>query len=283
MSLKLSEKKTISIDINIGDQLTTISCGHILVELIKFIAYQRLQIPYTYQWLKQLITKKKGMEDKKESYKSERHFHIASTALDNLDFVLKSLLKELGGASIPDEVCVAFGATPVSCKEIYRVLLPSVCHKPQCHSTHIASDQKIQGNVFRNLATSDKLNEVFYDSLPPTNMYVFLKKMKYKDQNVVCNDSFVLVNGYRIPRSCKVVVLNLKKINYENIACCNDFSVFGDTISEDLDRVKIEDDEEFCEIETTNDVKWFQSTYVMKGFKDCFINGSSITNTWLQP
>lgn len=83
--------KPIVVDLNIGDQLTLISCGHVVVELIKFIAFQRLQIPYTYQWLKQIVNKKKMCEnrDKKESFQSERHFHIASTALDNLDFILK--------------------------------------------------------------------------------------------------------------------------------------------------------------------------------------------------
>lgn len=85
--------KLIKIDLNIGDQLTSISCGHIVVELIKFLAYQRLQIPYTYPWLKQLITKRKSIEIKKESYQSERHFHVASTALENLDFIIKVSIK----------------------------------------------------------------------------------------------------------------------------------------------------------------------------------------------
>lgn len=82
-------KDFIKIDLNIGDQLTSISCGHIVVEIIKFLAYQRLQIPYTYQWLKQIVTKRKACENVKESYQSERHFRVASTALDNLDFIIK--------------------------------------------------------------------------------------------------------------------------------------------------------------------------------------------------
>lgn len=88
-----NNSKQIAVDLHIGDQLTSISCGHIVVELIKFIAYQRLQIPYTYQWLKQVINKKKESPDKKESFQSERHFRVASTALENLDFILKVVLK----------------------------------------------------------------------------------------------------------------------------------------------------------------------------------------------
>lgn len=79
----------IILNLNIGDQLTSTSCGHIVVELLKFIVYQRLQIPYTYQWLKQVVTKKKLHQDKKDTFQSERHFCTASTALENLDYMIK--------------------------------------------------------------------------------------------------------------------------------------------------------------------------------------------------
>lgn len=78
-----------NINLNIVDQLTLNSCGHVVVEIIKFIVYQRLQIPYSYPWLKQLINSRLEQENKKESYQSERHFHVASTALKSLDFILK--------------------------------------------------------------------------------------------------------------------------------------------------------------------------------------------------
>ncbi|KOB64991.1 MAD2L1-binding protein [Operophtera brumata] len=147
----ISVPKPVKIDLNIGDQLTSISCGHIVVELIKFVVYQRQQIPYTYPWLKQVINKKKLCEDQdvKESFQSEIHYRVASTALENLDFILKSLLQEINSSSLPSEVCIALGGTPVTCKEVYRFILPTACHKPQCHSTLIATDQKIQKNVFR--------------------------------------------------------------------------------------------------------------------------------------
>lgn len=83
--------KPIIINLNIGDQLTSISCGHVVAEFIKFIAYQRLQIPYSYQWLKQVVNNRKTSEEEKRngSLQSERHFRIASTSLENLDFIVK--------------------------------------------------------------------------------------------------------------------------------------------------------------------------------------------------
>lgn len=86
-----SSNKPIVVDLEIGDQLTAISCGHIIVELIKFISYQRLQIPYTYQWLKQVVNKKRARicDELKDSFQSQMHFRTVSTALENLDFILK--------------------------------------------------------------------------------------------------------------------------------------------------------------------------------------------------
>lgn len=138
---------------------------------------------------------------------------------------------------------------------------------------------------YRNLVTSEKLSQVFFDSLHPTNMYLFMKKSTTSNLDVVCNDSFVLINGYRIPKSCKVVALDFRNQNPENISCCNKFQIFGDMISKDLDNLKLDCnlDDDFTEIESTHDIKWFQSNYIMKGFKDCIVNGSSVTNTWLEP
>lgn len=83
--------KPVLINLNIGDQLTATSCSHVVVELIKFISHQRLQIPYTYQWLKQVVNKKKMNENsaKKESLQSEVHYRSVSSALENLDLILK--------------------------------------------------------------------------------------------------------------------------------------------------------------------------------------------------
>ncbi|OWR53580.1 hypothetical protein KGM_211327 [Danaus plexippus plexippus] len=110
--------------------------------------------------------------------------HPALNNLPESDTLTKSLLKEIDSAVLPEEICIALGATPVTCKEIYRILMPHACHKPQCHSNNIASDQKIQKSVFRNLVTSEKLSKVFFDSLAPTNMYVFIKKIPLNNQDV---------------------------------------------------------------------------------------------------
>ncbi|XP_059053432.1 uncharacterized protein LOC131847798 [Achroia grisella] len=277
--------KPVIVNLNIGDQLTSISCGHIVVEIIKFLVYQRLQIPYTYQWLKQVVTMKKNCEneDHKESFQSERHYHIASTTLENLDYILKSLLHEINGPSIPDEVCITLGGTPVTCKEVYRLILPTMCHKPQCHSSNIANDQKIQKSIFRTLVTSEMLGQVFFNMMAPTNMYVFIKKST-NNLELINNDNFVPVDGHRIPRSSRIVLIDFRTQNAKNLSCCNQFQIFGDIGNNLYDNAKKDNDEtnDFNEIESTDKIKWYQSSYVMKGFRDCVVNGSSVTNMWLK-
>ncbi|CAG9134022.1 unnamed protein product [Plutella xylostella] len=281
--------KEVNIALNVGDQLTSTSCGHVVVELIKFIAYQRLQIPYTYQWLKQIVNKKILSEDcsVKGNLQSERHFRIVSTALHNLDSMLKSLLQEISGASMPQEVCITLGATPVTCKEVYRFILPTLCHKPQCQSELILKDNKLQTSVFRRLVTSEDLSQAFSSPLPPTNMHVFLKKKLIRQQTelIVNSDNFLPASGSRIPKSSRVFVIDFRAQNEENVSCCNEFAIFGDGLSDAMAKMQVTgntDDAEFCKIQSTDEVKWYQSTYVMKGFKDCIINGSSVTNTWIE-
>ncbi|KAI5643195.1 mad1 and cdc20-bound-Mad2 binding domain-containing protein [Phthorimaea operculella] len=281
-----SAAKPIMIDLNIGDQLTSISCGHIVVEFVKFIAYQRLQIPYSYQWLKQMVNKRKTSDEKRnESLVAERHFRVASTALENLDFIIKSLLQEISSASLPEEVCISLGASPIASKEVYRLLLPSMCHKPQCHSKTIASDQKIQLNVFKELVTSEELSRVFSNQLTPTNFYVMIKKKMVSSNDTILNqDHFTYTSGHRIPRSAKIIIIDFRNKSQGNITCCNDYQVFNDVINQDLVKLQIDDgsnkSHDYHEIESTDTNKWYQSRFVMKGFKDCVVNGSSVTNSW---
>ncbi|KAJ2938776.1 hypothetical protein O0L34_g3398 [Tuta absoluta] len=234
-----------------------------------------------------MVNKRKSSEEKhkNESLMAERHFRVASTALENLDFIIKSLLQEITSASLPEEVCISLGASPIASKEVYRLLLPSMCHKPQCHSKTIASDQKIQLNVFRELVTSEKLSQVFSNQLTPTNFYVMIKKKMASPNDTVLNhEHFTLTSGHRIPRSAKIIIIDLRNKTQGNILCCNDYQVFNDVLNQNITNLKIVDglnkSHDVHEIESTDTIKWYQSKFVMKGFKDCVVDGSSVTNSW---
>lgn len=106
-------------------------------------------------------------------------------------------------------------------------------------------------------------------------------------QDVLNSDNFVLTNGHRIPRNSKIIIMDFRTLNQGNVACCNEFAIFGESVSEDLSKLQLQNDlvcdyDEFNEIESNETMIWYQSSYVMKGFKDCVVNGSSVTNTWLE-
>lgn len=134
--------------------------------------------------------------------------------------------------------------------------------------------------------TSEKLSQVFFNQLQPTNLYVFIKKKLINNlDSIIDSDNFVFTSGCRIPRNSKIVVLDFRTKTFDNLSCCNEFQIFGDIVNQDLQNLQLEETEEnvdeFNEIESTDTARWYQSSYVMKGFKDCTVNGSSITNAWL--
>lgn len=101
-------------------------------------------------------------------------------------------------------------------------------------------------------------------------------------QETVISDTFEHINGYRIPRTSKIVVIDFRTDNYDDVACCNKFQIFGDNIVKNQQSSSnVEDSDALYEIESTENELWYQSCYAVKGFKDCVVNGTSITNTWL--
>lgn len=112
--------------------------------------------------------------------------------------------------------------------------------------------------------------------------------MQLSNQSVMLNgNSFLPASGSRIPKSSKVFIIDFRNLSQENFTCCHDYEFYSDTISDDLVNLKIKSDDdsvvsEFTEIQSSDSTKWFQSSYVMKGFKDCIVNGSSVTNLWLE-
>lgn len=115
-----------------------------------------------------------------------------------------------------------------------------------------------------------------------------MKKKNTDSNGLVCSDNFVQINGYRLPRNCKIVIMDFRMHNEEDLSCCNGFQIFDEVVNKRLHNLKISENdnyrqiEDYNEIESTDTITWYQSSYVMKGFKDCIVSGSSITNKWLE-
>lgn len=105
------------------------------------------------------------------------------------------------------------------------------------------------------------------------------------------DDSFQLTEDFRLPRSCKTVILNLTNIsNSIKSNCCEHLIVYDDLLT-DYDNLKVTDDKlvpaEAAD-DNANDVNndssdmsgrdWYNSTIFVRGFKDVLVKGKSIWN-----
>lgn len=93
-------KNLTTVSVNIQDILTSKTCAHIIIEIIKYLAYQKLQIPHTYDVLKYLVQKKRDFDkanpNQNENMQSKNHFRVASSAVDVLDAIFLVICFILG-------------------------------------------------------------------------------------------------------------------------------------------------------------------------------------------
>lgn len=102
------------------------------------------------------------------------------------------------------------------------------------------------------------------------------------------DDSFQLIEDFRLPRSCKTVVLNLQNTTKSTLLnCCEHLIVYDDLLTE-YNNLKVTDeiavflnDSDNDRNNGTDDINetiWFNSTVFVRGFKDELVRGKSIWN-----
>lgn len=125
--------------------------------------------------------------------------------------------------------------------------------------------------------TSETLDNINLSSkLNTTNVFVLLqpKHANFKSDHFHYKESFYL------PDNCKKVILNLinTKENFGNNAnCCNDLVVFNE-----FDGIKISNVlspnnlEKNSDKKITNEDRWYESNFFIRGYKDVLIKGKNI-------
>lgn len=117
-------------------------------------------------------------------------------------------------------------------------------------------------------------------------MFVLLNP---KVKSPALDDLFQLNEDFRLPRSCKTVILNLKNISDSiKTNCCEHLVVYDDLLA-DYDNLTVTDgnipamelDEKVVnDLADINDAVWYDSTVFVRGFKDVLVKGKSIWNCW---
>ncbi|XP_039278823.1 uncharacterized protein LOC111046876 [Nilaparvata lugens] len=220
----------------------------------------------------------------------EREFNKALDVYEAIDSVLRHIDSELHSLS-PEhniqEIVIIFGTTALHPKNVFRIVVPSVDYN---HSDLSHPPQKLLNCLFRSMMTSDELNTILDHQMCPTNTFILIKT----DRNTtIKSDVFHQKDHFRIPaKSVGLKFVFTSDIRTDDKKCCciEDMSFFfcspkqsDSTTRLCHDHHKLETidliEEDDSDSENSN---WFQFNYVIKGFKDYKLNGSSVTNLWMK-
>lgn len=134
--------------------LTQFVCASLVNEIFKGLLYKKSQIPYPYNWLKNIIIKKREQSASSDETKSTNltvvnHFRVVSNAYDTMESLMTGLIKEFSETVEKIiEVLIVFGTTPECPKEVFTInTLPVI----QGHNerNHIAQLKKYQQKILR--------------------------------------------------------------------------------------------------------------------------------------
>jgi len=122
------KKKETEIDVILDEPLTSDSCTKVVIEIIKYILYQKQQIPFTYEALSQF-------------QKSIRETDRNAVSFKNLSNILKNVSDHISsqffleGCDIK-EIAILLGATVLSPKICIGIEFPSYILNSEQHKEY---------------------------------------------------------------------------------------------------------------------------------------------------
>jgi len=277
-------KDEMEIDVMLDEPLTSDSCTKVVMELIKYILYQKQQIPFTYEALAQFQTNVKATDRNAVSFKA------LSSTLKNVSDHLSSQFF-LKGCDIK-EVAIILGATILSPKLYIGIELPSYVLNSKQHTEYQHASRKpllklmrlmkeknlmeyAHESVLKNCNTCyyicrsmlecDKFQKAMNVPLNMTNMFVMLRK---SDSNLV-SDFFLPKPQYVPPiQTTNCFRIKLCQSDQINMQCnCRTLiKVYRDSCKAYLEN---EDDVQYTQYNssTQSSYQWYQSKQIIKGFK----------------
>lgn len=133
--------------------LTPLTCASVINEIIKYLIYQKSQIPYPYNWLKSVVDRKRkepeNNQTKPTNLVAERHYRVVSTAYDGLQELTKHLNNEFKnyGNNIK-QILVLFGSTIYNPKEVFRICVTDLA-RGHSEDNHFQSNTKNLHKILR--------------------------------------------------------------------------------------------------------------------------------------
>lgn len=245
-----------SIDVTLDEPLTSNSCVKLVLEFLKYILYQKQQIPFTCDSLALLQAKAKP---------TDRNAGSIKTLLNSLKTMSEHLHRQLhlDGCKVK-EIAIIVGATIFSPKLHVRIELPQEILNSEDHFECKHAPRKPLLNLVRSILESSEFQDAMSLPLGPTNTFVMLEK---SDCNST-SDFFLLKPQYSPPVTCFRVKLH--QSNQTKLVCnCIDMVKVYHELSESADNQTAES----CLLRNPDGeimqapYKWYQSKEVIRGFK----------------
>ncbi|XP_046750878.1 MAD2L1-binding protein-like [Diprion similis] len=256
----------LEVHVKLEEPLTSDSCCKLILELVKYLLYQKQQIPVSYEYLLRLGSSSVGVTD--------RSLATARATLSCLENISEHLNIELCRESaVVKEIVISMGATILAPKFCLRVSLPPEILSGQCHFKQQHSPRKPLLNLMRSITESGEFQEAMALPLMPTNTFFLLQK---SDSNKV-SEFFVPKPRYTVSNvtagSRFHLKLSHKSQEMWNCNCKNTVSVYRDRDVSYLESAPSQNTAENGSTEKMFEgiqdsiYQWYQSRDIIKGFK----------------
>ncbi|XP_017757615.1 PREDICTED: MAD2L1-binding protein [Eufriesea mexicana] len=246
-----------NINVMLDEPLTSNSCVKLVIELLKYILYQKQQIPFTYDSLSQL--KMKPTDRNSTSIRTLINSLKSTSEQLNTQFHLKDCKIK--------EIAILIGATILSPKLLIRIEFPFNILSSKEHLECKHASRKFLLSLMRSMLECSEFQDALTLPLNPTNTFVLIHK---SDSNSV--SEFFLPKPQYLPpiQTSNYFVIKLQH-NDEikiNCNCINIVKVYNE-VSES--KTNVDKDIEFLNNSsiciTQVPYQWYQSREVIKGFK----------------
>ncbi|XP_051173086.1 MAD2L1-binding protein-like [Leptopilina boulardi] len=251
-SQKLQLKTNMSVELD--EPLTSDGCLKLIMEFLKYILYNKQQIPFSYDSLAQVQAKSKP---------TDRNFMNIGNFLDCLCDVSNHLNSQFyTDRCIVKEIIIIIGATIFSPKFCISMELPENILNSKLHSEYHHSSRKPLLNLMRSIVDCDAFQEALNLPIGPTNTFVLVRK---SDANQL-STFFIPKPQYSFPlqSSSFHIRLDHSKDFQINCRCSSAIKVFHDSRKEFLLDLNLFDKSNSCE---STRYQWYQARKVIKGFK----------------
>ncbi|XP_011303462.1 MAD2L1-binding protein [Fopius arisanus] len=242
--------KEVPILVELEEQLTSDSCAKIITELIKYILYQKQQIPFSWDSLVQLQPRFKP---------NDRNYGFTKNLFASLESISGELTEQLhlGGCDVK-EVVMLIGATTISPKFLIRVEIPGNILSSRRHMEFQHSYRKPLLTLMRTVIECQEFQDAMTVPLVPTNTFVLLQK---SDSNP--KSDFFLPKPQYSPNS-QSLSFCIKLHHNEIRGDCQCSGIVRPYFDNPNDRLQDISEEKH---DVVAPYLWYQSKEIVKGFK----------------